>query len=201
MTLRLSDPDAEIIEQIRAGQKEAFENIVMRYNRRVYAVAYRYVNNSEEAADITQEIFIRVWEKLETFRGDSKFSTWLFQLAGNHCKNKLKALKRRRWFQNESLNGHPRDDDYGPARQHESPDPGPGELLSGARMQEMVRNKLEELPEDQRTVLMMRDIDDLDYDEIAEATGLALGTVKSRIHRGRIELAKRIKREMADEAV
>ncbi len=201
MTLGLADPDAEVIDQIRAGQKEAFENIVVRYNRRIYAVAYRYVNNSEEAADITQEIFIRVWEKLETFRGDSKFSTWLFQLAGNHCKNKLKALKRRRWFQNESLESNPAGDDRGPVRQHESSDPGPGELLNGARMQQLVRVKLEELPEDQRAVLKMRDIDDLDYDEIAEATGLALGTVKSRIHRGRIELAKKIKREMAEEAV
>jgi len=201
LTLRLPDPDAEVIEQIRTGQKEAFENIVVRYNRRIYAVAYRYVKNSEEAADITQEIFIRVWEKLDSFRGESKFSTWLYQLAGNHCKNRLKALKRRRWFQNESLSSHPLDDNSGPVRQYECPNPGPGELLSTENLKALVRRNLDELPQEQRMVLMMRDIDDLDYDEISEATGLALGTVKSRIHRGRIELAKRIKREMAGESI
>lgn len=188
------DPDQETIEQIRQGEAAAFEELVRRYHRRVYALTYRFVRNEAEAADLTQEIFLRVWQKIDSFRGDAKFSTWLFQIAGNHCKNRLKYLKRRHHAMHDSLEaGFKGDDSQGPAVQIADESADPHEQMAGARMQQLVREKLEELPEAQRDLLLMRDIDDLDYAEIAEATGLPLGTVKSRIHRGRAELARSLK--------
>lgn len=195
------DPDREVIDRILAGDQGAFEALVTRYHRPIYSLAYRMVRNTEEAADLTQEIFIRVWEKLGSFRGEARFSTWFFQLAGNHCRNRLKAMKRRRYLQHEPLEGLSYGDEDRPARQLASEDRGPRELLEEADVGALVRKTLEELPEEQRIVVTMRDIDELDYDEISQATGLPLGTVKSRIHRGRIELARRLKKELARKAV
>jgi RNA polymerase sigma-70 factor, ECF subfamily len=201
LTIQVHDPDREAIEDVRRGNADAFEGIVVHYHRQIFALAFRMVHSQEEAADLTQEIFIRAWQKLDSFRGESKFSTWLFQIAGNHCKNRLKYLKRRHYYQHESIDSDPSGGDAHPVRQLPDPSHDPEEDLAGNQVQEIVRNKLEELPEEQRVVLVMRDIEDLDYDEIAAATGLPLGTVKSRIHRGRIELARKLKEALSTGSV
>lgn len=192
------DPDAEAVERVRAGEHEAFEALVGRYQRPIYALAYRYVPNTAEAADLTQEIFVRVWEKLDSFRGESKFSTWLFQLAGNHCKNRLKYLSRRRYYQHDSMDTQP-DEDEGPTRQFADTARGADEEYDARRMQVLVRRLMAELTEEYRLVLFMRDVDDMDYEDISSATGLPLGTVKSRIFRGRAELAKRLKKALGED--
>lgn len=197
LNVGVHDPDAEAVAKIRDGDQEAFEVLLGRYQRPIFALAYRYLNDQTEAADLTQEIFIRVWNKLGTFRGESKFSTWLFQLAGNHCKNRIKYLQRRHYRQHESLDGTP-DEDDGPVRQYASDARGPDEELESERMRRLVRGTMAELTEEYRMVLQMRDVDDMDYDEIAAATGLPLGTVKSRIFRGRAEMARRLKAAMAE---
>ena len=200
MAIRVQDPDREILEQVRQGEADAFEQLVVRYQRRIFVLAYRFIRNEEEAADLTQEIFVRVWEKMHTFRGEAKFSTWLMQLAGNHCKNRLKYLKRRHFQQHESLDA-PNRNGEGLARQFPDPSKGPEDLVAEAGMRELIREKVDELPEEQRVVLLMRDVEDLDYEEIAAATGVPLGTVKSRIHRGRVELARKLKSALAQERV
>ncbi len=192
------DPDAEAVERVRAGEHEAFEALVGRYQRPIYALAYRYVPNTAEAADLTQEIFVRVWEKLDSFRGESKFSTWLFQLAGNHCKNRLKYLSRRRYYQHDSMDTQP-DEDEAPMRQFADTARGVDEEFHARRMQVLVRGLMAELTEEYRLVLFMRDVDDMDYEDISSATGLPLGTVKSRIFRGRAELAKRLKKALGED--
>ncbi|MCZ7586417.1 MAG: sigma-70 family RNA polymerase sigma factor [Deltaproteobacteria bacterium] len=190
----------ETVDRVRQGEAEAFEALVKQYQGRIFALAYRMVRSEAEAADLTQEIFVRVWEKLHTFRGEAKFSTWLLQLAGNHCKNRLKYLKRRHYNMHDPLDP-PANEDDGPHRQIADPGRGPDDLVAGSRMRTLVREKLEELSEEQRTVLVLRDIEDLDYEEIADATGLPLGTVKSRIHRGRVELARLLKAALAADGI
>lgn len=184
--------DMELVERFNKGDRAAFEALVIRHQRRVYNLAYRITGIAEEAQELAQEVFIKVFQKLSTFRGESAFTTWLYQVTANHAKNKLKYLNRRKYFTSESID-EPIQGQNGPmSKQYENPSPRPDQALNSSQVQKIVQEKLSELEEDQRIVVTLRDIEGLDYDEIAEITGLALGTVKSRIHRGRLELKRKL---------
>jgi RNA polymerase sigma-70 factor (ECF subfamily) len=184
--------DKELVEQFKAGDTAAFETLVVRHQRRVYNLAFRITGLHDEAQELAQEIFLKVYQKLHTFRGDAAFTTWLHQVCANHSKNRLKFLSRRKYFHSESIDQPIERAEGSLAKQYESPSRRPDQELSRAQTQQIVQEKIAELPEEQRIVVIMRDIEELDYDEIAEATGLALGTVKSRIHRGRLELKRKL---------
>lgn len=184
--------DKELVRQFKKGDKSAFEALVRRHQRRVFNLVFRVCRHPDEANDLTQEVFVRVYKKLHTFEERSAFTTWLYQVAVNHAKNRLKYLGRRHYYQSESLDKPIEGSENTMTRQIESTDLGPDQLLAGAQIQKIVQEKLSELADDQKMVVIMRDIQGLDYEEIAEITGLALGTVKSRIHRGRVELKKKL---------
>ncbi len=182
--------DKELVAQCKKGDRDAFEALVRRHQRRVYNLAFRILGHPEEAQELAQDVFIKVYQKIDSFRGDAAFTTWLYQVTANHAKNKLKYLGRRHYYRSESMDEPVQGQDGTMEKQYENPNPGPDDNMQSSQVRQLVQDKLAELPEEQRIVVTLRDIEGLDYEEIAQITGLALGTVKSRIHRGRLELKR-----------
>ncbi|HPQ70467.1 MAG TPA: sigma-70 family RNA polymerase sigma factor [bacterium] len=195
---RVIAPDADradkaLIVRFNDGDRQAFEELVIRYQQRIYNTALRFLRVDDEAQEVTQEIFIKVYHALPEFRGESKFSTWLYQVAMNHCKNKLKYLKRRHYYTSDSMEQAIETQDGEMSRQFASEDPDPQQEAQSRETQEKVRAAINLLADDQREVIVLRELQGLSYEEIADITGQALGTVKSRIHRARLELARLLK--------
>lgn len=175
--------EKEIIERVLGGDVNAFEELVLRYEGTVYNLALRMVSNREDAADMTQEAFIKAYNSLPSFRGDSKFSVWLYRICSNVCLDFLRSKSRRPQTSLTSLND---DDDV----QLDIPDPaaGPEEQLMKKLSMQSVSEGLEHLPDKQRQILAMREIGGMSYAEIGQALSLEEGTVKSRIFRAREKL-------------
>ncbi len=175
--------EKEIIERVLGGDVNAFEELVLRYEGTVYNLALRMVSNREDAADMTQEAFIKAYNSLPSFRGDSKFSVWLYRICSNVCLDFLRSKSRRPQTSLTSLND---DDDV----QLDIPDPaaGPEEQLMKKLSMQSVSEGLERLPDKQRQILAMREIGGMSYAEIGQALSLEEGTVKSRIFRAREKL-------------
>ena len=173
-----------IVQQVLEGNTNAFEELVLEYEKKVYNVALRILGNSEDAADMTQEAFIKAFNSLSGFRGDSKFSVWLTRIVSNLCLDFLRSRSRRPTV---SLSV---EDDEGDDVQLDIADvsQSPELLLERSLTRESVRRGLKALPEDYREILLLREIQGLSYDEIAEALNIEVGTVKSRIFRGRKKL-------------
>ena len=173
-----------IVQQVLKGDVNAFEELVLEYEKKVYNVALRILGNSEDAADMTQEAFIKAFNSLSGFRGDSKFSVWLTRIVSNLCLDFLRSRSRRPTV---SLSV---EDDEGDDVQLDIADvsQSPELLLERSLTRESVRRGLKALPEDYREILLLREIQGLSYDEIAEALNIEVGTVKSRIFRGRKKL-------------
>lgn len=178
--------DRELVARAGAGDQEAFEQLVRDNQNRVYSLAVRLVGDREEAADLAQEAFLKAWQGLSSFQGESSFSTWIYRLTTNVCIDYLRRKKRRQEVEPAvSLD----DEDSGWA---EPADAGqdPQRKLEEAERSRALSRGLERLPEHQRQVLVMRELSGLSYQEIGAATGLDLGTVKSRIARARLALRK-----------
>lgn len=173
-----------IVQQVLEGDTNAFEELVLEYEKKVYNVALRILGNSEDAADMTQEAFIKAYNSLSGFRGDSKFSVWLTRIVSNLCLDFLRSRSRRPTV---SLSV---EDDEGDDVQLDIADvsQSPELLLERSLTRESVRRGLKALPEDYREILLLREIQGLSYDEIAAALNIEVGTVKSRIFRGRKKL-------------
>ncbi len=181
----LSVPEHLLIARLRRGDPAAFELLVRTHQDRVYDFCVRMLSDREEAFDLTQEIFISVHRNMDKFRADAKLTTWIYRIARNHCLNRLKYLKRR---------GRGRSDEYGESNElsiteamggSEAPDAA----VSRKTDRQLVHQAITELDEDQRALVVLRDVEGLSYDEIMEITELAEGTVKSRLHRAREKLA------------
>lgn len=180
--------EAEIVRRVLEGDADAFGAIVDEYQKNVYNLALRMTGNPEDAQDMSQEAFIKAFNSLASFRGDSKLSVWLYRIVSNVCLDFLRSRKRR---QTVSLN---MDDGEGGSSELEIPDLSamPEEELNRRLTREAVRKGLLSLPEDQREILLLREIEGLSYDEIAQALGLEAGTVKSRIFRARKRLCAQL---------
>jgi RNA polymerase sigma-70 factor (ECF subfamily) len=186
--------DRALVERVQNGDKRAFDLLVRKYQHKVIALVSRYVRSHAECEDIAQESFIRAWRALGSFRGDSAFYTWLYKIAVNTAKNHLVAMGRR-----------PPTDDV---------DAEEAVFMAGAeRMQdsatperEMMRQEIEQsvfstvqaLPEELRTAITLREVDGLSYDEIAEAMGCPIGTVRSRIFRAREAIDEKLRPLLSD---
>ncbi len=180
--------EAEIVRRVLEGDADAFGAIVDEYQKNVYNLALRMTGNPEDAQDMSQEAFIKAFNSLASFRGDSKLSVWLYRIVSNVCLDFLRSRKRR---QTVSLN---MDDGEGGSSELEIPDLSamPEEELNRRLTREAVRKGLLSLPEDQREILLLREIEGLSYDEIAQALELEAGTVKSRIFRARKRLCAQL---------
>jgi RNA polymerase sigma-70 factor, ECF subfamily len=175
-----------------AGDTGAFDALVTLFGGRVFAVAFRMLQDRAEAEDLAQEVFVALYHALPTFRGESRLSTWIYRITRNRCLNRMKFLKRRHVGALADI------DDPAVARGVSDPDTeskaarDPAKKLENRELSATLEKHLLALPEEQRILVILRDLEDLSYEEIAEVTGLPLGTVKSRLHRARAELAERL---------
>lgn len=172
------------IDAAREGDPLAFEQLIHLYEKRVFTLTRRMCKNPADAEEAAQETFLAAWQGLRFFRGDSSFSTWLYRLASNACVDLLRKEGRHQTAAGPSLN----DEEV----VLEIPDeaPTPHALVEQAELKEQIEAGLAALPEEYREVLILREIHQQSYDEIAEILSLDLGTVKSRINRGRKRLRK-----------
>ncbi|MGC8602709.1 MAG: sigma-70 family RNA polymerase sigma factor [Desulfomonilaceae bacterium] len=191
-----NDDDEELVKRCAGGDREAFNDLVLKYQKKVFSVAYRFVGDPEEANDLAQEIFTAAYQNLKSFRGDSKFSTWLFQIATNRGKNRFKYLKRRGFFTNR---GSSETEDEGDQSHRALPDQtaNPEELLSGNQIRKAVIEAINELEPDHKEIVILRDIEGLSYDEIARILDLPEGTTKSRLHRARMVVKEKLKKVLS----
>lgn len=178
------EQEAMIVRKVLQGDVNAFEKLVTEYEKAVYAIAQRMTGNPEDAADMTQETFIKAYNSLSSFRGDSKFSVWLYRIANNVCLDFLRSKNRRPTV---SLST---EDDDGEETQLDIADESqsPELLLESSLTRDAVRRGLDSLPPDYKQILLLREIQGLSYEEIAAALGIESGTVKSRIFRARKRL-------------
>lgn len=186
--------ERRLIRRLRDRDERAFREVVEGYGDRVYNLTYRMLGDSAEAEDVAQEVFITVFKSIDSFRGDSKFSTWLYRIAANHCKNRIKHLARRRDRQGPDAGGDAALGGDGAPEGVGAPQPGPDTQLVGAELEKIVQKTISTLEEEQRLLLVLRDIEELSYAEITEITGLAEGTVKSRLHRARMALRRKMQK-------
>lgn len=178
--------EQELIRRAKGGDQTAFEQLVLAHQNRVFTLAFRMVNDREEAADLAQEAFLKAWQGLPNFQGDSSFSTWIHRLITNVCIDWIRKQKRRQEIEPvASLD----DEESGWA---EPADPGqdPQRQLERAELHRALARALQALPDHHRRVLVMRELSGLSYQEIGQALELDIGTVKSRIARARLSLRK-----------
>lgn len=185
-----------LIRKLRDRDEKAFREVVREYQDRVYNMTYRMLGNREEAEDVAQEVFITVFKSIEQFRGDSKFSTWLYRITANTCKNRIKYLARRHdRDQSEYDDAIDRDQAAG-SLTAPTQAPRPDRAVEGAQLEQIFQEAIGELDEEQRLLVILRDVEDLSYEEILAITGLPEGTVKSRLHRARLALRKKMLKHM-----
>ena len=178
------EQEAAIVRKVLDGDANAFETLVLEYEKNVYNIALRMTGNSEDAADMTQEAFIKAYNSLQSFRGDSKFSVWLYRIVSNVCLDFLRSKNRR-----PTVSLSVEDDDGEDAQLDVADESQSPELLLDRKLtRDSVRRGLDSLPPDYRQILLLREIQGLSYDEIAQALSLEVGTVKSRIFRARKRL-------------
>ena len=170
----------ELVRAAAKGRTEACEELVRLHEKKVYALTLRMCGNPEDARDAAQEAFLSAWRGLPSFRGEAGFSTWLYRLASNAAIDQLRRNRRQR--EEDSLD----------AGEMDAPDqsPGPQEAAEGSELQRAVADGLASLSEDHRRILLLREYQQLSYDEIAQTLDMDLGTVKSRISRARRALRK-----------
>jgi len=179
--------DIEIINRVLEGEKAAFAEIIKKYQNMVFKYVYYQFGNYDEALDITQDIFITVMEALESFRQESKFSTWLYSIMVNHCKNYKKKKNRYSTVPLKIFRGGEEVE-----LQLEDTREDPEDRIIKEDSLRIIKEEINKLPNDFREILTLRDIEGLSYNEISDILGINLSNVKVRIHRGREYLKNRL---------
>ena len=179
--------DLYLIEKAKSGDYEAFEKLVSKYEAKVYTVAYRFFGNHEDACDLTQEVFIKVYKSLSDFRGDSNFMTWLYRITANACRDELRKRKSKCTI---SLDEEIKEDMTLLSSIPNNTLP-PDAEFERKELSDQVQHCLNLMSDEHRLVLIMREIQGLSYDEIAASMKCSLGTVKSRLSRARTIFRKK----------
>jgi RNA polymerase sigma-70 factor (ECF subfamily) len=177
-----------LIGRLKERDEQAFNEIVRRYGDKVFNLVYRMIGSRAEAEDIAQEVFVTVFKTVDGFRGESKFSTWLLRIAANQCKNRIKYLSRR-----QTEGGEISDEQEGAVAVRggsplQAQIASPDVLLEAAEIEELMQVAIGALDEEHRLLIVLRDVEELSYQEIGEITSLAEGTIKSRLHRARMAI-------------
>ncbi|HEX4512118.1 MAG TPA: sigma-70 family RNA polymerase sigma factor [Polyangiaceae bacterium] len=197
----MDDPELEekLLERLRARDERAFNELVKTYERRVFGLVFRMLGSRAESEDLTQEVFVQVFKAIGTFRGESKLSTWIYRIAVNLCKNRAKYLRVRHTGEQDQL-----EDVAERLPLSQAPNANvahvarPDEAMAGRQVEEIVRQAISEVDENFRECLILCDVEELSYEEIAEITGLPVGTVKSRIFRGRAQLRELVEKKLGE---
>ncbi|MGB5177968.1 MAG: RNA polymerase sigma factor RpoE [Gammaproteobacteria bacterium] len=181
--------DQALVERVQKGDKQAFDVLVLKYQNKIIQLIYRYVHDPDEARDVAQDAFIKAYKAIDRFRGDSAFYTWIYRIAINTAKNHLVASGRR----------PPKNDiDAQDAEQYEGAIglkeyATPERLLLKDEIQTAIAKAIDELPDDLRTAIILRELEGLSYEEIAQTMECPIGTVRSRIFRARDAIDTRLK--------
>ena len=193
------DIEAKLVARLIARDERAFNELVRAYEGRVLGLVLRMLGNRAEAEDLAQEVFVQVFKAIGTFRGDSKLSTWIYRIAINLCKNRTKYLKVRHEGEQDELEAVAERVPLGQLRgANVAQVARPDEMLGGKQVEQIVQRAILALEPSFRECLVLRDVEELSYEEIEAITGLALGTVKSRIHRARAMLREIVERELGE---
>jgi len=179
--------DDQLVKRSRSGDLDAFDELVRRYQSKVYTVAFRFMGNHADAGDLSQDAFIRAYQALSSFRGDSSFATWLYRIAANVCRDEIRKQSRYKKVSLDEMMVQP-----GGNNSLAAADLTPEESLERVELKDLVQRHLNALSAEHRLILVMRDIQGMSYDEIAASLDCTLGTVKSRLNRARQTLKKRL---------
>jgi len=190
---RDTEDDAELVKAFQSGNRAAFDKLVLRHKDRVFNLCYRFMGDYQEADDSAQDVFVKVFRSLKRFRLESSFSTWLYRIAVNTCKNRLKSMEyrfRKKIVQLDSSEVpgecvHP----IKTADESQSP----GAELEKKEMLKAVQKAIDSLPAGQKEVVVLRDIEGLSYEEITNITGYKPGTLKSKLARARLGLRENLR--------
>lgn len=184
--------EAAVIAELKAGSEEAYSWLIGEFHQPVYSLIYRIVNDPSDAADTTQEVFLKVFRGMKQFHGESTLKTWIYRIALHEASN------RRRWWFRHKCQETPLDpvegSEYSGEERLIDPGESPFEQFAHLEVRAVVEEALTHVPEPYRTAIILRDLEDMSYDEIAEVLQISLGTVKSRITRGRDALRKKLTR-------
>ncbi|MDH3373857.1 MAG: RNA polymerase sigma factor RpoE [Gammaproteobacteria bacterium] len=180
--------DKELVKRVQKGDKGAFDLLVLKYEQKIVNLVMRYVRDPEQALDISQEAFIKAYRALPRFRGDSAFYTWLYRIAVNTAKNYLAAQRRRPMDIELDLQEQ---EQYGLHAKLKETDT-PETVTMSHELQETLERAIESLPDDLRTAIILRELDGMSYEEIAQTMDCPVGTVRSRIFRARDAIGKKV---------
>jgi RNA polymerase sigma-70 factor, ECF subfamily len=175
--------DAQLVDRLRRGDPRAFEELVIAHQHRVFGVALRMLGSRAEAEEAAQEVFLRAHRAIADFRGDAKLSTWLYAIASRLCLNRLASGERRLAREGEET-----------LAQIPSGHASPADELERSERDAALHRAIAELSDERRLVVVLRDLEGLSYEEIAAALDLELGTVRSRLHRARLDLKEKLER-------
>lgn len=181
--------DRELVERVRQGDDRAFELLVLAYQERIFRLIRRLLGNRDGAEDLAQEVFLRAYRSLGGFRGQSSFYTWLYKIALNTCRNYYRTMGRRP--EGSAIDGE------GVLDSLESSNPDPESAAFRSETLEVVKVSLESLPPEQREAVVLCDLEGLSYEEMAAVIGIPVGTVRSRVFRGRRALQRRLQPYMS----
>ncbi len=181
--------DAQLVRRVQKGDKGAFDLLVLKYQHRIVNLVMRYVRDPDQALDITQEAFLKAYRALGRFRGESAFYTWLYRIAVNTAKNYLAAQRRRPMDVELDLQDPEQFELHAKLKETDTPEG----VLMGRQLHETVARAIEALPDDLRTAIVLRELDGMSYEEIAQTMDCPVGTVRSRIFRARDAIGKKIK--------
>jgi RNA polymerase sigma-70 factor, ECF subfamily len=189
-TGRTDNPDISLVSRCLGGDESAWEDLIRVHSRRVYALCFRFTNSGSEAQDLTQEVFLRVFRTLKTFRSnEGSFATWLARVTRNLLIDNYRRTRQERVT--DSIEGQlPLIEEEGPVAAVK-----PDEMVAGREASEILQAALQTLSPDLREAVILRDLQEMEYREIADVLQIPEGTVKSRINRGRAELARRLKKQ------
>jgi RNA polymerase sigma-70 factor, ECF subfamily len=181
--------EVRLIQRARGGDMEAMGHLINRYQKHVYNLAYRLCGHYDDANDISQEAFLRVFHSLNHFRGEANFSTWLYRIVTNVF---LDERKKQRVRSHNSLEEYMELEDSTVARQIEDPSPGPEEAITARERSDVIGSAVLSLPETQRVMIVLYHFQERSYEEIAEIMNMPIGTVKSRLNRARLALRNKL---------
>lgn len=191
--------DQRLIERLQGRDERAFLELLQAYQERVFKLLFRMLGRRDEAEDMAQEVFVQVFKAVGTFRGDSKLSTWIYRIAVNLCKNRIKYLSRRKTEAQDTYDSGEDRSDHAGARGVTSGDVSrPDHLIEGYELEKFVGRALLAMDPDFREILVLRDVEDLSYEELSQITGLPDGTVKSRLHRARAMLKASLEQQLGE---
>ncbi len=184
--------ESAVIAELKAGSEDAYAWLIGEFHQPIYGLIYRIVNDPSDAADTTQEVFLKVFRGIRQFQGESSLKTWIYRIALHEASN-----RRRWWFRHKAqetpIEGEAGETEYSADDRLVDPGESPFEQFAHAEVRAVVEQALALVTEPYRTAVILRDLEDMPYDEIAEVLQISLGTVKSRITRGRDALRKRLK--------